>query len=149
MSETETRISDIESIRTWLRTCPQIDGSAPFAVDYFDDDPTHYAIYAIPTAISYKRDILGRVYEAPVQTKTYYFSVSMPASEDAAMMMENLDTLNAFIDWLATQNLAGNLPQPTGMDVQSVVPTLTPYAVQPNSNAMTYRITLQMTYRKG
>ena len=150
MSEIEnTRaISDIESIRTWLRTCPEIDGNSPFTVDYFDDDPTHYAIYAVPSAITYKKDILGNVYEAPIQTKIYYFSVSMPASEDAAVMMENQESLNSLIDWLATQNLNKNLPEPTGMDVQSVIPTLTPYALQPNSNSMTYRISLQMTYRK-
>ena len=141
-------MSDIESIRAWLRTCPDIDGNSPFTVDYFDADPTHYAIYTVPSAITYKKDVLGNVYEAPIQTKTYYLNLSMPASEDASVMMENQESLNSLISWLATQNLNKNLPDPDGMDVQSVVPTLTPYAMQPNSNSMIYRISLQMTYRK-
>ena len=142
-------MTDIESIRAWLRTCPVIDGNSPFTVDYFDDDPTHYAIYTVPSEITYKRDILGNVYEAPVQTKTYYFSVSMSASEDAQVMMGNMATLNALIDWMEAQNVENNMPMPEGSKVLQLVPTLTPYAMQPNSNTMIYRITIQMKYRKG
>lgn len=140
---------DIEAIRAWLRTCPQIVSNAPFTVDYLDDDPKKYAIYSVPSAIAFKRDILGNVYEAPVQIKTYYFSVSLPASEEAAQMMANIAMLNDVIEWMVQQNVSGNLPDPDGMRVQSLVPTLSPYAMQPNSNAMIYRITIQMTYRKG
>lgn len=142
-------MTDIESIRAWLRTCPAIDGNSPFTVDYFDDDPTHYAIYTVPSTINYKRDILGNVYEAAVQMKTYYFSISMPASEDARVMMDNMATLNALIDWMGAQNALKNMPEPEGIRVLEVVPTLTPYAMQPNSNTMIYRITIQMKYRKG
>ena len=148
MAETETRLHDIEAIRAWLRTCPYIVAKAPFTVDYLDDDPTKYAIYSVPSAITYKRDILGNVYEADVQTKTYYFSVSMPASEDAGQMADNLKTLDQVIDWMGSQNAAKNLPQPERMRVKSLVPTLTPYALQPHSNVMIYRISIQMTYRK-
>ena len=141
-------MSDIESIRGWLRTCPVINENSPFMVDYLDDDPKCYAIYSSPSQIEYKRDILGNVYPSSVQTKTYYFQVSLAASESASIMTGNLEALNSMIEWMQLQNMEKNLPEIPGSRVLSLVPTMTPYAMQPNSNSMLYRITMQMTYRK-
>lgn len=143
-----TTVDEVKAIRAWLRTCPLINASAPFMIDYFDDDPTCYAIYSSPSEITYKTDILGNTYADSVQTKSFYFRVSMPATADARVMADNLELLNGLITWMQTQALTKNWPVISGYRVIALLPTLSPYAMKSSTNEMSYQITIQLRYRK-
>ena len=140
--------SNIESVRAWLRTCPELVETNYFQVDYINDDPTCYAIYSSPSPISYKLDITGETYIATEQTQNFYFGVSLPFGRNISQNMANINALEQVIEWIYQQNAIKNYPKLTEGKVINIMPTLTPYPMAQGANAALYRISLQMKYRR-
>lgn len=140
--------SNIESIRTWLRSCPDIDNSQYFRVDYIDDDPNCYAIYSVPSPLVYKTDILGEVYPDAVQTMNFYFCVICPWGKDIKQNVENIRAVSAVVDWIQAQNASRNFPALDEGSVVSILPTLTPQPMQQTAETVVYQISIQLKYRR-
>lgn len=140
--------SNIESIRTWLRSCPAIDNNRFFRVDYIDDDPECYAIYSVPSPLTYKKDILGAVYYDDVQTMNFYFCIICPWGKDITQNMENIRAATAVIEWMQEQNMSANFPTLEEGEVVSILPTLTPQPLQQTAETAIYQISIQLKYRR-
>lgn len=140
--------SNIESIRAWLRTCPAIDNSKFFRVDYIDDDPNCYAIYSVPSALNYKTDILGETYLDSVQSLSFYFCIICPWGKDIKQNMENIRAATAVIEWMQEQNMSANFPTLEEGEVVSILPTLTPQPLQQTAETAIYQISIQLKYRR-
>lgn len=140
--------SNIESIRSWLRECPDIDNHSYFRVDYIDDDPNCYAIYSVPSPLSYKTDILGEVYPEAVQTMNFYFCVICPWGKDIKQNIENIRAMSSIVTWMQEQNVSKNFPKLDEGSVVSVLPTLTPQPLQQTAETAIYQISIQLKYRR-
>lgn len=140
--------SNIESIRLWLRGCPDIDNTSYFRVDYIDDDPNCYAIYSVPSPLSYKTDILGEVYLEAVQTMNFYFCVICPWGKDIKQNIENIRAMSSIVTWMQEQNVSKNFPKLDEGSVVSVLPTLTPQPLQQTAETAIYQISIQLKYRR-
>lgn len=51
--------NSIDSLRQWFRQCPLLSKSNRFGADYLGENPTEYAIYASPSTLKYRENILG------------------------------------------------------------------------------------------
>lgn len=140
--------SNIESVRTWLRTCSTLSTSKFMRVDYIDDDPNCYAIYSSPSALKYGIDILGNSYLADIQTANYYFAINCPYGKDIKQNMENIAELESIVKWIHAQNIVKNFPELKEGKVISILPTLTPMPMQKSVETAVYQITISMTYRR-
>ena len=52
-------INSVEQLRNWFRECPAISDRNRFRVDFLAESPTEYAIYAVPSTINYRENVLG------------------------------------------------------------------------------------------
>ena len=67
-------LNNVEQLRNWFRTCPAILDSNRFRIDYLDKDPTEYAIYAVPSTMTYRENVLGEEVPADIQTLNFIFA---------------------------------------------------------------------------
>lgn len=137
-----------ESLRLWLRTCPTISNVERFNVDFMGQNPTEYAIYSTPSAINYKRDILGNVYPSSVQELNYIFASIFAYSRDILQNLQNLGFFADIIEWIYAQNAAKNFPEIEEGTVLSIMPTLSPYVFDADSDSGRYQIQLKISYRR-
>lgn len=140
--------TNAEYLRDWFRSCPAITKSYNFRVDYLAESPTEYAIYAVPSQINYRENVLGERVPLPVQTLDFIFASKESYGADVQQNLANLGFYDAVVAWVLEQNNAGNFPVITGGRVTSVVPTLTSYPAEVGSDAAKYQIQLQLTYRR-
>lgn len=140
--------SNIESVRAWLRTCPDIDNNKFFRVDYIDDDPNCYAIYSVPSALNYKTDILGETYLDSVQSLSFYFCVICPWGKDIKQNIDNIRAVTAVVDWMQVQNASKNFPALEEGRAISVLPALSPQPLQQTAETAIYQISIQLKYRR-
>lgn len=138
-----------ENLRKWLRSCPALSAGNRFGVDFLGSDSTEYALYATPTSMVYKKDILGEVYPASVQTLNYIFACRMPYSRDIQGNQKNYDLFTQVIAWIEAQNLARNFPDIAEGKVLSITPTLSPYVYEAGTDTGRYQIQLAIKYKKG
>lgn len=138
-----------EALRKWLRTCPALSPENRFGIDFLGSDSTEYALYATPTSMVYKKDILGDLYPAPVQTLNYVFACRLPYSRDIRGNQENYDLFTQVITWIEAQNLFKNFPEIAEGKTISITPTLSPYVYEAGTDAGRYQIQLAIKYKKG
>ena len=138
-----------ENLRLWLRSCPALSTENRFGIDFLGRDFTEYALYLTPTAITYKRDVLGDLYPAPVQTLNVVFACRLPYSGDIQGNMENYDLFSQVIAWIEAQNLIRNFPQIAEGKVLSITPTLSPYVYEAGTDTGRYQMQLAIKYKKG
>lgn len=136
-----------ESLRLWLRQCPTIGKTDRFNVDFAGKDPTEYTIYSSPSTIKYNTDILGNVWLDPVQEVNYVFASTFPFSMNILQNLNNLGFFDEIIRWMREQNKTKNFPEIAEGTVISLMPTLTPYVFEANSEAGRYQIQLKIKYR--
>lgn len=67
-------INNTEALRDWFRTCPVIQKGNRFRVDYVAENPTEYAIYAVPSTLRYHENILGEEVLDDIQTQNFIFA---------------------------------------------------------------------------
>ena len=137
-----------ENLRLWLRTCPAISNIDRFNVDFMGQDPTEYAIYSTPSAINYKHDIVGNVYPDSIQELNYIFASLFAYSRDILQNLQNLGFFSDVISWIYQQNTEKNFPEIDEGTVLSIMPTLTPYVFDADSDSGRYQIQLKIKYRR-
>lgn len=141
-------LNNTEQLRAWFRSCPAILQSNRFRVDYLAESPTEYAIYAVPTTINYRENVLGEEIPADIQTLNFIFASKESYGADVQQNLANLGFYDAVVAWVIEQNVIRNFPQISGGKVKSIVPTLTAYLAQAGSDAAKYQIQLKLTYRR-
>lgn len=144
MAETSTT----ENVRAWLRTCPVIPNNVRFNVDFMEDAPVQYALYSSPTTMDYGTDVLGEVYVKPIQELNYIFQALFYYSKDIRQNLDNLDFFTKVVDWIYQQNARKNFPQIAQGKVLSIMPTLSPYVYDADSDSGRYQIQLKIRYRR-
>lgn len=137
-----------ENLRTWLRSCPAISQINRFGVDFAGKDPTEYTIYSTPSTIRNIRDILGSVYIDPIQEVNYVFACLFPFSLDILQNLDNLGFFATVTEWIYEQNKAKNFPEIEEGRVMSIMPTMSPYVFDTDSDSGRYQIQLKITYRR-
>lgn len=141
--------SNAEQLRTWFRDCPALAEGSRFRVDYLAENPTEYALYAVPSQIKYRENILGEEVPEDIQTINYIFASKESYGPDIEQNLANLGFYDAVVLWILSQNEQRNFPTINEGRVRSIVPTLTAYPIQVGSNAAKYQIQLKITYRRN
>lgn len=103
-------LNNIEQLRAWFRTCPAIESGNRFRVDYLSENPTEYAIYAVPSAINYKENVLGEEIPLPIQTLNFIFASKESYGADVQQNLANLGFYDAVVTWILEQNALRNFP---------------------------------------
>lgn len=143
----ESRLNSTEQLRTWFRSCPFLQKGTRFRIDHLSENPTEYAIYAVPSAINYKENILGEDVPLPIQTLNFIFASRESYGADVQQNLANLGFYDAVVAWVQEQNALRNFPEINEGAVKSIVPTLTAYPVEVGSSAAKYQIQLKLTYK--
>ena len=142
-------LSNAEHLRNWFRTCPALAEGNRFRVDYLAENPTEYALYAVPSQINYRENVLGEEIPASIQTINYIFASKESYGADFEQNLANLGFYDEVVEWIIEQNALRNFPQINEGRVKSIVPTLTAYPAQIGSDAAKYQIQLRMTYKRN
>lgn len=116
-------------------------------MDYLAKEPTEYAIYSVPSTISYHENILGEDIPDSIQTLNFIFASKQPYGADIQQNLENLAFYQDVVAWIIEQNTARNFPEISEGKVKSIVPTLTAYPAEIGSDTAKYQIQLKLTYR--
>lgn len=147
MAETSSA-SMVQALWSWIRQCPQLRRGAKVGVDYLADTASEYAIYAIPSVIRTRENVLGEIVPADVQTQNFYFASKEPYGADAQQTMLNQAFYEGIVEWIWDQTRARNLPKIPAGRVIAVVPTLTALIADAGSDVAKYQIQIQLTYRR-
>lgn len=144
----ETSNSMTQALWEWLRACPQLRQGAKVGVDYLPDTATEYALYAVPSQIRTRENVLGEVTPAARQTQTFYFASKEPYGADNRQTLQNQQFYESVIEWIWEQNAERNLPEIPGGKVIAVAPILTTLIADAGSDVAKYQIQIQITYRR-
>lgn len=141
-------LNNTEQVRTWLRKCPAISQDNRFRVDYLAENPTEYSLFAVPSTISYRENVLGESVPTDLQTIDYIFASKETYGADIQQNLANLGFYDEIVAWIIEQNNLRNFPVINGGTVKSIVPTLTVYPAEVGSDSAKYQIQIKMTYRR-
>lgn len=141
-------LNNAEQLRIWFRNCPALAENSRFRMDYLAENPTEYAIYAVPSQINYRENVLGEKVPVVIQSVNYIFASKESYGPDAVQNLENLGFYDQVVAWILEQNAKHNFPEINEGWVKSIVPTLTAYPIQIGSDTAKYQIQLQITYRR-
>ena len=139
-------INNTASMRTWLRSCPQIAQTRAFGADYLADGES-YTLDVTPTALKYRENILGDDVLRETQEQNFVFASREPYGADLAQNLDNLAFFQAVSKWVIDQNNARNFPDWEGGEVVAIVPTLSAYPITMGSAFARYQIQIKVTYR--
>ncbi len=142
-------VNNAEQLREWFRGCPAIAGTNRFRMDYLAENPTEYALYAVPSQLNYKENVLGEEMPTPVQSVNYIFASKESYGADVEQNLANLGFYDEVIAWILEQNARRNFPSINEGRIRSIVPTLTAYPIAVGSDAARYQIQLRITYRRN
>ena len=139
-------LNNAEQLRDWFRSCPALAEGNRFRVDYLAENPTEYAIYAVPSQLRYRENVLDEEIPLPVQTINYIFASKESYGADVEQNLANLGFYDEVVAWVLDQNAQRNFPAINEGRIKSIVPTLTAYPVQVGSDSAKYQIQLRITY---
>ena len=139
-------INNTASMRTWLRTCPEIENTRAFGADYLADEES-YSLDVTPTALKYQENILGEMVLREKQEQNYVLASRDLYGPDYQQNLDNLAFFQAVAKWIIDQNNARNFPAWEGGEVIAIVPTLTAYPIAMGSAFARYQIQIKVTYR--
>lgn len=142
-------LNNAEQLRTWFRGCPALAAGNRFRVDYLAENPTEYALYAVPSQINYRENVLGEEIPMDIQSINYIFASKESYGADVEQNLANLGFYDEVVAWILEQNAQRNFPKINEGRVKSIVPTLTAYPIQIGSDAAKYQIQLKITYRRN
>lgn len=143
-----TASSMARALQEWFRACPLLQGGARVGVDYLPDTPTEYAVYATPSSIRTRENVLGEEIPEDVQTQNFTFAAKEPFGADIHQNILNQAFFEGIIEWVWEQNAAQSLPRVQNAHVRSVVPTLTAFIADASGDVARYQISLKITYRR-
>lgn len=141
-------VNNAEQLRDWFRSCPAIADGNRFRMDYLAENPTEYALYAVPSQINYRENVLGEEIPTPIQTVNYIFASKENYGADVEQNLANLGFYDEIVAWILEQNARHNFPAINEGRIKSIVPTLTAYPIEVGSDAARYQIQLRITYRR-
>lgn len=141
-------LNSAQQLRAWLRACPALAKDNRFRVDYLAENPTEYAIYAVPSQLNYRENVLGEMIPLPVQTVNYIFASKESYGADVEQNLANLGFYDEVVAWILEQNAQLRFPEIAEGKITSIVPTLTAYPIEVGSNAARYQIQLKITYKR-
>lgn len=144
----ETSNSMAQALWDWIRACPQLREGAKVGMDYLADTATEYALYAVPSQIRTRENVLGEITPAARQTQTFYFASKEPYGADNRQTLQNQQFYEEVVEWIWEQNRERNLPDIPGGKVIAVSPTLTTLIADAGSDVAKYQIQIQITYRR-
>ena len=140
-------VNNEEMLRKWFRGCPALSDDNSFRVDYMSEDPTEYAIFAVPSTINHHENVLGEMVPDDIQTINFIFASKQVFGADEMQNMENYGFYQDVVTWIIQQNAARNMPRINEGHVISVVPTLSQYPSDMGAESAKYQIQIQMKYR--
>lgn len=117
-------------------------------VDYTAENPTEYALYATPSSIVYRENVLGEMVPADIQEINFIFASKEYWGADERQNLENHTFYQKVIDWIIEQNAARNFPKIPEGQVRSIIPNLTAHVTQVSANSAMYQIQLKMKYKR-
>lgn len=142
-------LNNAVQLRDWFRGCPALAEGGRFRMDYLAENPTEYALYAVPSQINYKENVLGEEIPADIQTVNYIFASKESYGADVEQNLANLGFYDEVVAWVLAQNEKRDFPKINEGKIKSIVPTLTAYPIQVGSDAAKYQIQLRITYRRN
>jgi len=142
-------LNNAEQLRAWFRGCPVLAAGSRFRMDYLAENPTEYALYAVPSQLNYRENVLGEEVPADIQSINYIFASKESYGADVEQNLANLGFYDSVVQWILEQNAKRNFPQINEGRIKSIVPTLTAYPIQIGSDAAKYQIQLKITYRRN
>ena len=137
-----------DNLRQWLRSCPALDDTNRFCVDYLTQDVTEYALYSSPSPIKTKIDILGNVLYNNIQELNFVFASREPYSVDVLQNLQNLGFFDEVRNWIFAQNTVKNFPDISEGEVISLLPSTTQFIFEAGADNARYQIQLKITYRR-
>lgn len=137
-----------DALRVWFRDCPALTAGAKFGVNYLAERPTEYAVYATPSTIRYRENVLGEEVPEDTQTQNFIFASKEAYGADTGTNIAAMAFYEAVTVWIQAQNAARNFPRFTGGKVRSITPTLTAYPAEVGADTAKYQIQLKITYRR-
>lgn len=140
--------NDVEKVREWFRQCPLLEAGSRFGVDYLSENPTQYAIFASPSTITYRENVLGEEVPTDEQTLNFIFASREIYGSDVKQNIENSGFFEAVTAWIIEQNAARNYPVLDCGKVKSILPTLTAYPAEVAPGVAKYQIQIKMRYRR-
>ena len=138
-----------EALHEWFRACPVLQSGAKVGVDYLSERPTEYAIYATPTAIKTRENVLGEEIPLDEQTQNFVLASKEPFGADIEQNLRNQAFWEAVIAWIWEKNRQRDFPKIPNGAVRSVAPTLTVFMAEAGADAARYQIQLKITYRRA
>ena len=142
-------LNNAEQLRAWFRGCPALAAGNRFRMDYLAENPTEYALYAVPSQINYRENVLGEEVPLDIQSVNYIFASKESYGADVEQNLANLGFYDEVVKWILEQNARRNFPDINEGRIKSIVPTLTAYPIQIGSDAAKYQIQLKITYRRN
>lgn len=142
-------LNNAEQLRQWFRGCPALSEKNRFRWDYLAENPTEYALYAVPSQLNYQENVLGEEIPAPIQSINYIFASKENYGADVEQNLANLGFYDEVVAWVLEQNAQHNFPAINEGRIKSIVPTLTAYPIEVGSDAARYQIQLRITYRRN
>ena len=147
MSEYDSTNTNALNLRRWFRQCPALMPGNRFRVDYLAENPTEYALYAVPSALTYKENVLGEQVPDPIQTVNWIFASKESYGADVEQNLANLGFYDTVVAWILAQNADHDFPEMTNGEIISIVPTLSAYPIEVGSDAARYQIQIKITYK--
>ena len=144
-----TEKTNAEYLRDWFRTCPALSQKNRFRVDFLAENPTEYALYSVPTTISYRENVLGEEIPTDIQTLDFIFASKEQYGADVKQNLSNLGFYESVVNWIIEQNSVRNFPIINEGRVKSIVPTLTQYVAEAGRDSAKYQIQLKLTYKRA
>ena len=141
-------VNNIEELRRWFRDCPAVSGSLRFGVNHLPEKPTEYALYSVPSNLSYRENVLGERVLADIQTENYIFASKENYGSDIEQNIAVLGWYQTIVAWIITQNNAGNFPDMENGKILSILPTLSAYPAEVGSSVAKYQIQIAVNYRR-
>lgn len=137
-------MSIIESLKTFIATCPHLNALADLSVDSLGTNVVNYSIDPLPGARVVETDILGN------KTREYPFAfTSREITVDDLARINNNGFFEIFAEWLEDQTDNNNLPDlGTKKEAESIEATSWGYLYQRDENDQTgiYQIICKLTY---
>lgn len=139
-------VNNAEQLRLWFRSCPALQKTNRFRIDYLSESATEYAIYSSPSTLKYRYNVLGEEVPERVQTLNFIFASKETYGPEIQQNLANLGFYDEIVLWVLEQNEKKNFPDFGSGKIRSIVPTLTAYPAEIGSNCAKYQIQLRLTY---
>lgn len=134
----------IKAVRDWLRTCPLIEGTDKFGINFLGNTPVEYTIDDVPGV-----SVIRRYFGGALKQKTYVIASRQSYSADVLQNAANSGLFDNFTKWIEHQNTIRAFPN-LGADVvvQQVEVLSSGYLLEQGSDNARYQFEIQLTYKE-